>query len=336
MPSRLLVADSDAMRGVVAAIERAAQSDAPVLITGEVGTGRALVGRVIHLASARRDAPIEYVEAGAVPAEILAGALERETGDALSRAAGGTLLVKELCELPKRVQRRLASFLRAPSARRAAHSVRICATGDQDLARAAEAGVLNEVLYERISSQVIQVPALRDRTEDLPALAGAVIKRYARQLGRGRIAVSSRAYERLRCYPFPGNVAELKIICRRLVVRCQHGQISSSDVERAIPVIAERVPVESLSLEELVRSKLSSFLRRLDGHALTGLYSEVLCRLEKPLLDVVLEHTGGNQVRAAEILGLNRNTLRRKLAEHGLRARARPSDRRRRTTPEAG
>lgn len=328
-PKRLLVAESAVMRTVVEQVEEAAASDEPVLIQGEVGTGRELVARVIHLGGARRDAPFVPIEAGAAPAELFADLDGGVTDAEFARARGGTLLIKDLCELSRRAQRRLHAYLRDRPAEQAAAEPRICATGDLDLEAAADAGVLNRALYDTLSARVIRVPALRERVDDIPSLAGAVIKYYARELGRGRINVSSRAYERLASYPWPGNVAELKIICRRLAIRARGGQISASDVDRAIPIIAERVPLETLPFEDLVRSKLSSFLRRLDGHAITDLYEQVFRRVEKPLFDLVLEHTGGNQVRAAEILGLNRNTLRRKLSEHGLRARLRSSAKKR-------
>jgi two-component system, NtrC family, nitrogen regulation response regulator GlnG len=324
------VAESAVMREVVDEVERAAATDEPVLIQGEVGTGRELVARVIHLGGPRRDAPFVPIEAGAAPAELFAVELDSETDDALSRARGGTLLIKDLCELSRRGQRRLHAFLRDRH-ERGAEVLRICATGDLDLEAAADAGVLHRALYDKLCATVIRVPALRERTEDLPTLAGAMIKHYARELGRGRIAVSSRAYERLVGYPWPGNVAELKVICRRLAIRAKGGQISASDVDLVIPIIAERVPLETLPFEDLVRGKLASLLRRLDGHAISDLYDQMLRRVEKPLFDIILEHTGGNQVRAAEILGLNRNTLRRKLSEHGIRARLRSSTRKRAT-----
>jgi two-component system, NtrC family, nitrogen regulation response regulator GlnG len=328
--TRLIVAESAAMREVVAHIDRAAASDDPVLIQGEVGTGRELVARVIHAGGQRREAPFVPIEAGAVPAELFAAEADRETDDALSRARGGTLLIKDLCELSKRSQRRLHAFLRDRHELGGADA-RICATGDLDLDAAADAGVLHRALYDQLCATVIRVPALRERAEDIPALAGAVIKHFARELGRGRITVSTRAYERLASYPWPGNVAELKIICRRLAIRAKGGQISASDVDLAIPIIAERVPLEALPFEDLVRSKLASLLRRLEGHAISDLYDQVLRRVEKPLFDIILEHTGGNQVRAAEILGVNRNTLRRKLSEHGIRARLRSATRKRAT-----
>lgn len=331
-PSRLLVAESDAMREVVAAVEQAASSDEPALIQGEVGTGRELVARVIHLASRRRDAPLVPIEAGAVPAELFAADHETQADDALTRARGGTLVIKDICELSRSAQRRLKAALRGragASRDLAGDDIRLVATGDLDLEATADAGALYRPLYDALTASVIRVPALRERVEDIPALADGVLKYYARELGRGRINVSSRAYERLASYPWPGNVAELKIICRRLAIRCQRDRITASDVDRAIPVVAERVPLEALPFEDLVRSKLTSFLRRLDGHDISDLYDEVLRRVEKPLFDIILEHTGGNQVRAAEILGLNRNTLRRKLAEHGIRARFRAATKRR-------
>jgi two-component system nitrogen regulation response regulator GlnG len=135
------------------------------------------------------------------------------------------------------------------------------------------------------------------------------------------MTLSSRAYERLVSYPWPGNVAELKGIARRLVYRAKRSRIEAGDVDAVLPAVAERVPLEQMSLEEMVRSKLAAFLRRVDGYPLSGLYDDVIARVEKPMLELVMKATGGNQLKAAELLGVNRNTLRRKLTEHGLLAR---------------
>jgi two-component system nitrogen regulation response regulator GlnG len=144
----------------------------------------------------------------------------------------------------------------------------------------------------------------------------------------------------LTAYPWPGNVAELKSIARRLVVRVTHAKLEAGDVDEVLPVVAERVPLEDLAFEEMVKGKLAGLLARIDGYPVHDLYDKVLARVERPLFDLVLAHTGGNQLKAAEILGLNRNTLRKKLADLGIDqtkkrvASARPAGRARRTGRE--
>ena len=133
--------------------------------------------------------------------------------------------------------------------------------------------------------------------------------------------MSTQTLGRLAEYPWPGNVAELKSIARRLVIRVTRSRIEAGDVDEVLPVVAARVPLEDLAFEDMVKAKLSGLLARIDGYPVHDLYDKVIARVERPLLDLVLANTGGNQVKAAEILGLNRNTLRKKLAELGMTAR---------------
>jgi len=299
-----------------------------VLIEGEPGTGRELIARILHKASKRRSKTFVSVSAGAAPKEIFTSEIEGSSMAAFLRAEGGTLLVKNLPELSRMSQRKLNKALR-PVARRKGRKrevdefdVRVVATTDPDLESAVAADVFNRVLYDRISEHCIVVPPLRDRVQDIAPLAAQLVRMYAKEIGRSRMNISTRAHDRLVTYPWPGNVAELKSITRRLVVRAKKVCIDASDVDAILPQVAQRVPLEEMSFEDMVRTKLGSFLRRVDGHAITDFHDDVIARVERPLLDLVMEHTGGNQVKAAEILGLNRNTLRRKLAEHGIARKA--------------
>ncbi len=183
------------------------------------------------------------------------------------------------------------------------YDVRVLATCAPGLDRAVAAEVFNRVLFERLSTCVISVPPLRERVPDIVPLATQLIRQYAREIGRNKMTISTRAYDRLVAYPWPGNVAELKGIVRRLVVNVRRSHVEAGDVDAALPLLAERVPLEQMSLEEMVRCKLAAFLRRLDGYPVAGVHEDVLARVERPLLDLVMEHTGGNQVKAAEILG---------------------------------
>jgi two-component system nitrogen regulation response regulator GlnG len=330
-PRELLVVESESMRAVATAIEEAGAHDDPVLILGEPGTGRELVARLIHLTSRRRARELVTVRPGAAPKAIFVDEIEGSSNSAFHRANGSSLLVKSVCDLTRTAQRKLSRVLRprtepageavnplAAAAPPPAYDVRVLATSDPGLDRAAAAEVFNRVLYERLSACVIQVPSLRERVPDIAPLATQLVRQYAREIGRARMTISTRACDRLVAYPWPGNVAELKGIARRLVVDVRGNHIQPADVDAALPLLAERVPLEQMSLEEMVRCKLAAFLRRFDGYPVAGVHEDVLARVERPLLDLVMEHTGGNQVKAAEILGLNRNTLRRKLSEHGL------------------
>jgi len=334
------------MRLVATEIEQAAAHDEPVLILGEPGSGRELIARLIHLGSRRRGRELVTVRPGAAPKAIFADEIGGSSDSAFRRAHGGSLLIKDICDLTRAAQRKLSRLLRGPrgadlapapptvtpatppaasSASSSAsmvgppvHDVRVLATCDPGLDRAAAAEIFNRVLFERLSGSVIRVPSLRERAPDIVPLATQLIRQYAREIGRGKVSMSTRAYDRMVAYPWPGNVAELKGIARRLVVNVRTNHIQAADVDAALPLLAERVPIEQMSLEDMVRCKLAAFLRQIDGYPVVGVHEDVLSRVERPLLDLVMEHTGGNQVKAAEILGLNRNTLRRKLSEHGL------------------
>ena len=321
----LLVAESDAMRLVADAIEEFADSNDPVLVLGEHGVGREMVARILHFSSSRRCGEFVTVGAGSAPKLLFADSPDAASEATLSAAHGGTLLIKDLCELPRMGQRRLLKVVRPTAARRrnkpSKYDVRVVGSSDMDLDVAADAGVFMDSLYECFNARKIEVPPLRDRVADIPPLAALLIRGYGRETGRNRMTLSTRAYERLVKYPWPGNVAELKGIARRLVFRARKSRIEAGDVDAVLPTVAERVPLEEMSFEDMVQSKLAAFLRRVDGYPVTGLYEDVINRVERPLLELVMKSTGGNQLRAAEILGVNRNTLRRKLSEHGLRAR---------------
>lgn len=332
-----MVAESAAMQRVMASVQQYAEGDRPVLICGEHGTGRELVARVLHLRGARRGGSFVAVRPTFEGADV-----PFQAGDdncarakrALRAASGGTLLVKDVCDLSAPSQKTLRKAIRGREPKRAepqkadretpgeVYDVRLVATADLDLEHAVTAQVLTRDLYDALSAQRIDVPPLRDRTDDLPKLFERWIAHYADEIGRSKIAVSSRALARLATYPWPGNVAELKSVARRLVLRVPRSRVEAGDIDEVLPVVAERVPLEDLSFEDLVKAKLKGLMARIEGYPVDDLYEKVLARVERPLFDVVMAHTGGNQVKAAELLGLNRNTLRKKLQELGIEGAA--------------
>jgi two-component system nitrogen regulation response regulator GlnG len=325
-----LVAESKTMRAVAAQVAEYADGDAPVLICGEHGTGRELVARVLHQRGPRGGGRFVAVrptfEGSDVPTIAGDDACERAKR-ALRAAAGGTLLVKDMSDLSAPSQKTLKRAIRdrrepAAGSRSAelieSHDVQVVATADVDVDHAVDAQIVSRDFYDLFKARRIEVPPLRDRVEDLPTLFERWIKHYSAEVGRTKPTVSTRAHERMAAYPWPGNVAELKSISRRLVVRVSRGKIEAGDVDEVLPVVATRVPLEDLAFEEMVKSKLAGLLARIDGYPVHDLYEKVVARVERPLFDLVLAHTGGNQLKAAEILGLNRNTLRKKLAELGM------------------
>jgi two-component system nitrogen regulation response regulator GlnG len=316
-----LVAESKAMRAVAQQVAEFADGDSPVLICGEHGTGRELVARVLHQRGPRGRGRFVAVrpsfEGADVPHVSGDDACERARR-ALKAAAGGTLLVKDMSDLSGASQKTLKRAIRDRKTAADPADVQVVATADVDVDHAVEAQIVSRELYDLFATRRIEVPPLRDRVEDLPPLFDRWVKHYAAETGRTKPTVSSRAHERLANYPWPGNVAELKSIARRLLVRVSRSKIEAGDVDEVLPVVATRVPLEDLAFEEMVKSKLAGLLARIDGYPVHDLYEKVLARVERPLFDLVLAHTGGNQLKAAEILGLNRNTLRKKLAELGM------------------
>lgn len=325
-PRDYLVAESPAMRAVVSAIEAHAGTDAPVLICGERGTGRELVARCLHLASRRRQG--KFVAVQPTFATDDAGDDDEARAKRVLRAAqGGTLLVKDMCDVPAGGQRTLRRAMRPGDGSRRGDTsgetwdVRVVGAVGPELERAVTARILSRELYDTLAPRRIDVPSLRQRASDIPTLVERWVRHYADEVGRGKLTVSTRAHERLVKYPWPGNVAELKDLVRRLVVATEGARIEAGDVDVVLPRVAERVPLEELSFEDLVKAKLAGFLQRMDGYEVHDLYEEIIARVERPLFELVLAHTGGNQVKAATILGLNRNTLRKKLESQGVTPR---------------
>ncbi len=216
-----LVAESKAMRAVAQQVDEYADGGAPVLICGEHGTGRELVARVLHQRGPRGTGRFVAVrptfEGSDVPAVAGADACERARR-ALSAAAGGTLLVKDVSDLSAPSQRTLKRAIRDRKEPEA-HDVHVVATADIDVDHAVDAQIVSRDFYDLFAPRRIEVPPLRDRIEDLPTLFERWVKHYSCEVGRTKPTVSSRAHERLSAYPWPGNVAELKSIARRLLVR---------------------------------------------------------------------------------------------------------------------
>jgi two-component system nitrogen regulation response regulator GlnG len=316
-----MVGESTAMHKALAAAEEVAPTDAPILLEGEGGTGRELLARFIHYASARKHGEFVSFKAAATPSELIEGELMSGRGKAtghLRRAIGGTLLVKDILEVPRGPQKKLARIVRRPSKKSDTAEgldVRFIATTDVDPQIAMENGLLDRELYERLGARRIEVPPLRKRTEDIPKLSWMFLRQFSDELGRGRVELASRAMDRLIRYPWPGNVSQLKDVLRRTLLRTRRGSVvEGSDMDGILPALDDRVPLENMPFEEMVRSKLRGFLAKHKNQVIEGLYDEVIARVERPLIELVLDQTGGNQVRAAQVLGLNRNTLRKKIA----------------------
>ena len=284
-PLNCLVAKSSAMQEVVAAVEMLASIDDPVLIRGEPGSGRELLGRVLHCGGPRQGFEFIGIKAQLAPAALAYDPNRCISADTLRAAEGGTLLIRDVSDVPRPAQNKLFELMQGASL----HDVRIVCTCDPELGLAAEAEFFHPGLYRELAKHTVTVPPLRERIDDIPVLYAQFVRTYAAELGRGRMAISSRIEERLVAYPWPGNVGELKSVARRTVIRAAGGRVEPGDLDAVLPAVAERVPLEDVSFEDMVKSKVAGVLRSMDGYPVRGLYDEVLARVELPLLELVME-----------------------------------------------
>jgi two-component system nitrogen regulation response regulator GlnG len=334
LPAAGLVAQSRRMLEVVKTIGRVAPTDATVLLTGESGTGKELVARAIHAHSARALGPFVTVNTAAIPRELLESELyghERGafTGATLRRvgkfeqASGGTLLLDEIGDMPLEQQSKLLRVLqeqrleRVGGAAEVQIDVRIIAASNVDLARAVEQRLFREDLYYRLNVVPIALPPLRERPEDIPLLTGHFLEKYASEAAGKHVRFTEDAMALLVRSPWPGNVRELENAVRRAVVLSRSDEVGEAELADLVPALGAGASSGARSLDEELRESLRRWVAAAEGEG--DLHAKLLQLVEKPLLEIILERTGGNQLRAASLLGINRNTLRKKLTELGIK-----------------
>jgi two-component system, NtrC family, nitrogen regulation response regulator GlnG len=323
-----LIGRSGPMQEVYRTIARLVGADLTVLVTGESGSGKELVARALHDMGRRRDGKFVTINLAAVPRErVEAELFGKEDGDAgkLIDADGGTLFLDEIGDMPLDAQTRLLRVidgsepaLNPKTGRRP--NVRIIAATNRDLRGLIREGLFREDLFFRLNVAPLRLPPLRDRPDDIPDLARAFLLRANRE-GLPSKTIDAAALDRLKQHPWPGNVRELENLIRRICALYGEDLITARIIEREL---ADQQPVVQgeegpATLSQLVERKLSSyFADQPDGLPPAGLYDRVLEEVERPLIQLTLSATRGNQVRAAEILGLNRNTLRKKISDLGV------------------
>ena len=336
----LVIGRTPAMQEVYKAIGRVAPTDATVLIQGETGTGKELIAKTIHYHS-ERHGPFVALNCSAIPNELLeselfgyergafTGAVERRIGK-FESAAGGTLFLDEIPDMPLGLQAKLLRVLQEREFTRVGGrdalrtDVRIIAASNQDLEAAVRAGRFRDDLFFRLNVVRIVVPALRDRRGDIPDLIDFFIDKVNRDIGTSIVGVSEEARELLVRHGWPGNVRELENAMLRAAVLARGGRTLVSE-DFALAGEASSDAAEVLPLEEAVRRRLAELLDS-DRNATGGeLYAKLISAVERPLIEIVLERVGGNQVKAADMLGINRNTLRKKISELGIAIRRPPA-----------
>lgn len=323
---------SEAMAQVYKIIARVVDNDLTVMITGESGTGKELVARAIHELGPRAAKPFMAINMAAIPRELVeselfghekgafTGAVARKAG-LFEQARGGTLFLDEIGDMPVEAQSKLlrvlqqGEFSAVGSARVQKADARIICATHRDLLEKVALGAFREDLYYRLNVVPIRVPSLRERKEDIPEIASHLM---ARAVSRGlpERRMSSDALALLMQYDWPGNVRELENTLYRLMALSPSRDIDADHVHSELPVAA---PASSTTLEDAVEAHLKAYFAAHNGDLPPdGLMERILPLVERPLIAQALAATGGNQIRAAKLLGINRNTLRKRMRELGV------------------
>ena len=331
-----LIGRSPPMQEIYRVMARLMPTDLTVMISGESGTGKELVARALHDYGKRRNGPFVAINMAAIPRDLIeselfghekgafTGATMRSSGR-FEQAQSGTLFLDEIGDMPMEAQTRLLRVLqegeyttvggRVPMKA----DVRIVAATHRDLRHAIRQGIFREDLYYRLAVVPIRLPALRDRTEDIAALTNHFLAQAAAE-GLPAKILDAAAMARLSQYRWPGNVRELENLVRRLAALYSQEVIGLDVVERELAEV-EPPPVDqgvhrNEGLSGAVERHLKEyFAAHKDRLPAAGLYDRVLQEVERPMITLSLAATGGNQIKAAALLGLNRNTLRKKIRE---------------------
>ena len=332
-----LIGRSPAMQEIYRAIARLMGTDLSVLINGESGTGKELVARALHDFGKRRSGPFVAINMAAIPRELIeselfghergafTGAAQRSAGR-FEQAKGGTLFLDEIGDMPFEAQTRLLRVLqegeytsvggRAPI--RA--DSRIIAATHRDLSQLIRQGAFREDLFYRLNVAPIRIPPLRERTADIPALVRHFASQAAKE-GLPSKVLDDAAMERLRRYRWPGNVRELENLVRRLAALYSQEVIGVDVIEAELAAAPAEAPVANEAsgdegLGNAVERHINEyFVAHKGAMPAAGLYDRILREVERPLIVATLVATRGNQIKAAHVLGLNRNTLRKKIRE---------------------
>jgi two-component system nitrogen regulation response regulator GlnG len=327
-----ILGQAPAMQEVFRAIGRLSQSSATVLITGESGTGKELVARALHRHSTRAAKPFVAINTAAMPRDLLESELfghERGafTGaQALRRgrfeqAEGGTLFLDEIGDMPAELQTRLlrvlsdGTFYRVGGHQQLKANVRVIAATHQDLEARVREGAFREDLYHRLNVIRVRIPSLRERREDIPILARHFLANSAKELGVESKRLSDEVLAHIGRIDFPGNVRQLENLCHWLTVMAPGQGIGVADLPaefRGLPEDAgQSAPADwTAALEQEVERRLA--------RGETGVLDQLSRQFERSLILKALARTGGRRIEAANLLGMGRNTITRKIQELGI------------------
>ena len=330
-----LIGRSPAMQGIYRILARLVGTDLTVMISGESGTGKELVARALHDYGKRRNGPFVAINMAAIPRELIeselfghergafTGANARHVGR-FEQAEGGSLFLDEIGDMPLEAQTRLLRVLQEGEYTTVGGrtliptDVRIIAATHHDLKQLIRQGLFREDLFFRLNVVPIRLPPLREHTEDIPALVRHFLTQAANE-GLPMKTIDESAMERLKSYRWPGNVRELENLVRRLAALYSQEIIGIEVIEAELAEVFPP-PEAGDGTKESLGGAVERHLRdyyaaHKDGLPPPGLYDRVLREIERPLISLSLAATRGNQIKAAQVLGLNRNTLRKKLRE---------------------
>lgn len=333
-----LVGRSTAMQDIYRALARLMQTDLTVMITGESGTGKELVARALHDFGKRRNGPFVAINMAAIPRDLIeaelfghekgafTGANTRSSGR-FEQAEGGTLFLDEIGDMPMDAQTRLLRVLQEGEytmvgGRNAIKTnVRIVAATHRDLSQMIRQGLFREDLYYRLNVVPIRLPPLRERTDDVGDLAMHFLKTAQRE-GEPVKSISPEAIRLMQNYSWPGNVRELENLVRRLSALYADESISAEIVQNELNIVDRQSNTASngpMDVSMAVETHVGQLLREHEPNLPpAGLYQRVIDKVEAPLIAMALNACGGNQIKAADLLGLNRNTLRKKIRTHSI------------------
>ncbi|MBI2412998.1 MAG: sigma-54-dependent Fis family transcriptional regulator [Deltaproteobacteria bacterium] len=322
----VFIGKSKAVQAVFKTVGKVAEKDVTVLILGESGTGKELLARLIHTNSLRAERPFVAINSAAIPKDLMeselfgfekgafTGAMEAKKGK-FELADGGTLFLDEVGDMALDLQARLLrviqekEFYKVGGKEPVRVDVRIIAATNQDLDKAVTEKKFREDLLFRLNGVTVTLPPLRDRKGDASLLADYFLEKFANEFGGQRKTLSPKALDAIDAYRWPGNVRELENILRRAVLLSPSLNLSPEDL--ALPLSRQKKE----SLEDIIAARLKPFIEKTDHKGKQDLYDFIMPFMERPLIRLVLEKTKGNQVQAAEVLGINRNTLRKKIKE---------------------
>ena len=333
-----MVGRSNAMQEVYRILARLMQTDLTVLVTGESGTGKELVAKALHDFGKRKKGPFVAINMAAIPKDLIeaelfghekgafTGATNRSMGR-FEQADGGTLFLDEIGDMPMEAQTRLlrvlqeGEFTMVGGRTTIKTDVRIVAATHRDLTQMVSQGLFREDLYYRLNVVPLRLPALRERKEDIADLVEHFL-RLEQKDAKMKKKISTKAIDLLSQYDWPGNVRELENLVMRLVALHADEVISTQIISYELSLSKKSEAINftpSSDLQAALEVYISKLLRQHNNDEVNGeIYQTVINKIEAPLISMTINEFAGNQIKAASALGLNRNTLRKKIRTHNI------------------